>query len=106
MIIKTKIHSTSLILIKHGLKTTDVRPYESDWLNLSIGDSIIYNNKLKVKVVGIRYYETLQKLTDTEELEDIFPDHSAKEIRHFCYKHIHKVKKKGVFAIHLKCIHY
>ena len=102
---KAGVNKEFIPSIVHGFKTIDMRPYMDEWLNLQVGDKILYNRHYMVKVTGIIYYESPTELTENEDLTEIVPiqdDDLGKFVRHLCYRYVRKSKDKGLFAIHFK----
>lgn len=104
MLVKETIDRNNFNLIKHGFKLVDIKPNNSKWRNVSVGDKIIYNKELKAKIVGLIYYSNPQELTNNENIDDIYPTFNEKEVRRYCYKYIPKCKDKGLYVLYLKVL--
>lgn len=93
--------------IKNGVKTVEGRLNKGKFLEIQIGDELLVNNELRLKVVNKTVYKAFKEMIRCEGLENTVPDaKSLDEAENVYYKFYSKEDENqfGVAAIQIKLI--
>jgi ASC-1-like (ASCH) protein len=85
---------------EEGRKTLEVRVECFTTMNIRPGDTLMFNRKVKCRVVAIRDYSNFESVVRLENCEKIWPGHTADEIlRALHAAHKRKIKRVLVFEL-------
>ncbi|NJE26846.1 ASCH domain-containing protein [Thermococcus sp. MV5] len=96
-----------LRLIKEGKKKIEGRLYDEKRRQVKPGDTIIFGEKLKVKVKALRVYSSFREMLSEEGLENVLPGVKTIEEGVQIYRRFYteeEEKKYGVVAIEIEPI--
>ncbi len=93
--------------IKEGRKTVEGRLNKGKFLEIKVGDEILLNNELKLKVTDKKIYSSFKSMIETEGAEKVIPNaQNIDEAEAVYYKFYTKEDERtfGVAAIHIEVI--
>ena len=96
-----------LKLMKEGKKKVEGRLYDEKRQKLQVGDVIVFEGKLRVKVKALRRYASFKEMLEKEGLENVLPNVGSIEEGIKIYRQFYdeeREKKYGVVAIEVEVL--
>lgn len=93
--------------IKEGRKTVEGRLHKGKFAEMEVGDHVLANDELEVKVIGKKVYTSFREMIEQEGIERVIPNaNTIEEAEAVYYKFYTKEQEKefGVLALELELI--
>jgi len=104
-----RIHKRWFEEILSGAKTIELRPARDSYRMIAVGDMVIFrcnqdDRTVEAKITGFREYETLEDVSEYEDVSRIAPGMSSENVIFEARKLFRKARESGfmVFEFELK----